>query len=166
MFFGFLRRKHKNKDIKDWLNTQSDLKDALLYLVEKEIVENGYNDLAYKIPRYRNRAYFDSDYYGRASHHSKNRSNVIFADKLANGHKRSQEEKQFSGHNHLPSELEALRGRKTHNKESIQEENITARHVSKVRAINHAGNVAKEEIFLQQPQERDLSALDLTCFDD
>lgn len=47
-------------DIKKWFETQSNIKHALLYLIEKEIHQNGNRDLSYLVPLRRNKEFFDS----------------------------------------------------------------------------------------------------------
>lgn len=57
--FYFLKPKEHLASVKDWLNEQSHYEDAIFYLIEKEIYENGLRDLSYTIPRMRNDAYFE-----------------------------------------------------------------------------------------------------------
>lgn len=62
MPFGsfFFKPKKKTGEIKEWIELQSFSEDAIIYLIEKEIYENGIRDLGYVIPRLRNKEYFDA----------------------------------------------------------------------------------------------------------
>lgn len=169
MFFSFLKRKNFSKEVKTWIKSQSDSRDALLYLIEKEIHENGHNDLAYIIPRYRNEEYFETDYYGKAQkpHGAKRVSpGLVFKEAIEETVSKPHVETKPRVGDHVPNELEILRDKKKQVKEVKKVEDFTARHVQKVMAVNHGSHVAQETVFLQQPQKRDLSEVDLSCFDD
>lgn len=169
MFFGFFRRKHFSKEVKAWIKAQSDSNDALLYLIEKEIHENGQNDLAYIIPRYRNEEYFETDYYGKAQQVKPRKEvskSVMFTESVGEVVNKPHVESKPRVGDHVPNELEILRDKKKQVKEVQKVEDFTARHVQKVMAVNHGGHVTQETVFLQQPQKRDLSEVDLSCFDD
>lgn len=54
----FFKTKKKSGKIQDWIELQSYNEDAIIYLIEKEIYENGMRDLGFVIPRLRNDDYF------------------------------------------------------------------------------------------------------------
>lgn len=54
----FFKPKKSSGKIQEWLELQSFSEDAIIYLIEKEIYENGIRDLGYIIPRLRNDDYF------------------------------------------------------------------------------------------------------------
>ncbi len=54
------KTKSENEKIQEWIQLQSYSEDAIQYLIEKEIYENGLRDLGYIIPRLRNDEYFDT----------------------------------------------------------------------------------------------------------
>ena len=56
--FFIYRFLKKSEKAKEWLKSQSHPEDALLYLIEKEIYENGIRDLSYVIPRIRSDEHF------------------------------------------------------------------------------------------------------------
>lgn len=57
--FYFLKPKKDLLTVVDWLKAQSHYEDAIIYLIQKEIYENGIRDLSYSIPRMRNDSYFE-----------------------------------------------------------------------------------------------------------
>lgn len=163
-FLNFWKRRKHTAAVRQWLNAQSDQEDAILYLIEKEMFENEVRDLAYIIPRYRNRAYFeslqleDSNYSKRLVEISKPVNVTVPTSQyqdIPQKHKK-----------HVPNELEVLRGGRQSEQVQPVEEDYTAHHVTKMRAIHHSGNTALESIILTDAKERDMSNLDLTCFDD
>lgn len=54
----FFKSKKRSGKIQEWLELQSFDEDAIIYLIEKEIYENGMRNLGYIIPRLRDDAYF------------------------------------------------------------------------------------------------------------
>lgn len=72
--------------INDWLQKQSHVEDALIYLIEKELYEYGERDMSYVIPRIRNDAYFEA-LLKRESFDSRFHSNIDMYDSIAHIHK-------------------------------------------------------------------------------
>lgn len=71
-----------DKRIEEWLDKQSHVEDALIYLIEKEMYEYGERDLSYVIPRKRNDAYFEA-LLKRESYDSRFHTNMDMYDSIA-----------------------------------------------------------------------------------
>jgi len=157
-----------NSKISEWMKSQSDVDDAILYLIEKEIYEHKNRDLSYIVPRYRNEAYFD-ELFSRGSKRLTSRPLIIDSvDEKDIDYVRSRviRESVREAHNHVPNELELLREKKFTSEPDIPEEDYTAGNVTRINSVLHTGNVEGESIIMTEAKERDFSKMDLTCYDD
>jgi hypothetical protein len=57
---SFATNKTTSEDVKKWISEQFNFNDSVIYLIEKEIYQNGIRDLSSLIPRQRTNDYFNN----------------------------------------------------------------------------------------------------------
>lgn len=136
--FFFLKPKKNADSVKDWLKLQSHYEDAITYLIEKEIFENGLRDLSYIIPRKRNDDYFETLF-------AKVTPKKNYYNSFMNPEQQSDNEPTYSNTN------------------SVSE--IRIKPTNKI-VQDTAINFPSKDVFIAESKKTDFSDVDLGCFDD
>lgn len=174
MLLKWLLSRHKNPSIAAWLKAQSHPEDALAYLIEKEVFQNGNRDLSFYIPRIRSTEYFEelmeqSSTTVRRNLPPTHRQAMTYNDQLRSDNKPLERLKQLrDGQEHTAPKKRALINEAYSPSSEGLNSKVTS--LSAVKGVNRANAIyhqVSSSVVVTAPEEQFLhEETDMSCFDD